>query len=145
MDALKQALQGRLGKNYSVIYPATQGKKVTQMLDVYQIGLSFFSAIALFVGMFLIYNAFSITIVQRTREIGMMRTLGMTRSQIMRQILTETAILGILGSAIGVGLGILMSRGLIRMMEVLVGSEVKDINVPTDGLVISVLVGIIVT
>ena len=75
----------------------------------------------------------------------MMRTLGMTRSQIMRQILTEAVILGIFGSAIGVGLGILMSRGLIRMMEALVGTEVKEINVPTDALVISVLVGIIVT
>ena len=57
----------------------------------------------------------------------------------MRQILTEAVILGIFGSAIGVGLGILMSRGLIRMMEVLVGTEVKEINVPTDAVVISVL------
>jgi len=145
LDALKEALQERLGNKYSVIYPATQGKKVTQMLDVYQIGLGFFSIIALFVGTFLIYNAFSMTVVERTREIGMMRTLGMTRSQIMKQILTEAVILGIFGSAIGVGLGILMSRGLIRMMEVLVGTEVKEINVPIDGLLISVLVGIIVT
>ncbi|MCK4899667.1 MAG: ABC transporter permease, partial [Anaerolineales bacterium] len=145
LDALKQALQDRLGKKYSVVYPATQGKKVTQMLGAYQVGLSFFSIIALFVGTFLIYNAFSMTVVERTREIGMMRTLGMTRSQIMRQILTEAVILGIFGSAIGVGVGILMSRGLIRMMEVLVGSEVKDISVPLDGLVMSVVVGIIVT
>jgi len=145
LDALKQALQERLGKKYSVIYPATQGKKVTQMMDMYQFGLSFFSVIALFVGTFLIYNAFSMTVVERTREIGMMRTLGMTRSQIMKQILTEAVILGVLGSAIGVGLGIVMSRGLIRMMEVLVGTEVKEISVPTDALVISVVIGIIVT
>lgn len=145
LDELKAALQERLGKDYSVIYPAMQGKRVTQMLDIYQVGLSFFSVIALFVGTFLIYNAFSMTVVERTREIGMMRTIGMTRGQVLRQILQEAVILGTLGSAIGVGLGIFLSRGLIRVMEALVGQEVKEINIPMDGLVIAILVGLFAT
>ncbi|MGD8965973.1 MAG: FtsX-like permease family protein, partial [Anaerolineae bacterium] len=135
----------RLGDEYRVIYPATQGRRVTQMLDVYQMGLQFFSVIALFVGAFLIYNAFSMTVVERTREIGMLRTLGMTKRQVMRQILTEASILGILGSALGVGAGIMLSRGLIRATELLLAQEVKQVRVPTDGLMTSVVVGVLVT
>lgn len=144
-DALKAALQTRLGKNYSVVYPASQGKRVTQMLSTYQLGLNFFSVIALFVGAFLIYNAFSMTVVERTREIGMLRTIGMTRGQIIRQILGEAVALGILGSVLGVGLGILLAQGLIRLMELLVGQPVNKIGIPFDGLLTSVLVGILVT
>jgi putative ABC transport system permease protein len=145
LDKLKEALHERLGDEFTVTYPAMQGKRVIQMLDVYQMGLNFFSAIALFVGAFLIYNAFSMTVVERTREIGMLRAVGMTQRQVMRQILTEAGILGTVGSALGVGAGILLSHGLIRMMEFLLAQEVKEIHIPLNGLIISVLVGICVT
>lgn len=145
LDALKASLQNKLGREYSVIYPATQGKRVTQMLNTYQIGLSFFSVIALFVGAFLIYNAFSMTVVERTREIGMLRTIGMTQTQVMQQILMEAGILGFIGAGLGVGAGILLSQGLIRGSELLVGQAVREVHVPADGLMISILVGIGVT
>ncbi|MFC2030164.1 ABC transporter permease [Chloroflexota bacterium] len=145
LDHLQALLQERLGDKYSVVYPASQGKRVIQMLDVYQMGLGFFSVIALFVGSFLIYNAFSMTVVERTREIGMMRAVGMTRGQVMRLILTEATFLGILGSAVGVGLGILLSRGSIRAMEWVLGQEVKEIPVPAAGLATSIAIGVVVT
>ena len=145
LDKLKSALQARLGDNYTVVYPASQGRRVTQMLDTYQLGLNFFSIIALFVGAFLIYNAFSMTVMERTREIGMLRTLGMTRQQVMRQILVEASIVGVIGSVLGVGAGILLARGLIRIMELLLAQEVKQVQVPMDGLLTSVVVGFGVT
>jgi putative ABC transport system permease protein len=142
IDALKNALQARLGDAYSVIYPAAQGKRVTQMLDTYQMGLDFMSVVALFVGTFLIYNAFSMTVVERTREIGMLRTVGMTRRQVTRQILTEAAVLGLLGSLLGLGLGITLSRGLIRIMEIVMAQEVREVRIPLDGLVTSMAIGL---
>jgi putative ABC transport system permease protein len=145
LEALKASLLARLGEEYSVLYPASQGERVTQMLDVYQMGLNFFSVIALFVGAFLIYNAFSMTVVERTREIGILRTLGMTRGQVMRQVLAEAAILAVVGALLGVGLGILLSHGLIRVMESLLVQEVKEIRIPLDGLLISLAVGVCVT
>lgn len=145
LDVLKEILQERLGAAYMVTYPATQGKRVIQMLDVYQMGLTFFSAIAIFVGAFLIYNAFTMTVVERTREIGMLRAVGMTRRQVIRQILTEASILGIAGCAMGVGVGIALSRGLIRLMEFLLAQEVREVRIPQDGLAISVVVGLAVT
>ncbi len=145
LDNLKATLQARLGEKYSVIYPAAQSKRVTQMLDTYQMGLQFFSVIALFVGAFLIYNTFSMTVVERTREIGMLRTVGMTRRQVIGQILTEASILGVMGAALGVGAGILLSQGLIKATESLLAQELRQIHVPLDGLATSVLVGVCVT
>ena len=145
LDALKAALQDRLGTEYSVLYPATQGKRVTQMVTGYQMGLNIFSIISIFVGAFLIYNAFSMTVVERTREIGMLRTLGMTRWQIMKQILLEAITLGLLGSAIGIALGTFLARGLIRITEVFLAQDVKDVSVPTSALITSAGIGIIVT
>ncbi|MBI5029435.1 MAG: ABC transporter permease [Chloroflexi bacterium] len=145
LDTLKANLQTKLGDEYSVIYPAARGKRVTQMLDGYQMGLNFFSVLAIFVGAFLIYNAFSMTIVERTREIGMLRTLGMTRGQIMQQILVEATILGVVGSVLGVIVGIALSQGLIRGTELLLAQQVKQLTVPPEGLALSLGVGILVT
>jgi putative ABC transport system permease protein len=75
----------------------------------------------------------------------MLRTVGMTRQQVMRQILTEASILGIVGSVLGIGFGILLSRGLIQLMEVLLAQEVKEAQVPLQGLAISLMVGLGVT
>ncbi len=88
-EDIRLALQKRLGDMVSVTYPAGQGERMTQMLSNYQIGLNFLSGIALFVGAFLIYNTFAMTVVERTREFGMLRTIGMTRRQIIGQVLLE--------------------------------------------------------
>jgi putative ABC transport system permease protein len=145
LAALKARLTERLGKDFSVSYPAARGQLVTQMLSTYQNGLSFFSVVALFVGAFLIYNAFGMTVLERTREIGMLRALGVTRSQIMRMVLTEAAVLAALGSIIGVGFGVVLARGLIWMLGAVVSTSVDLVDVPIAGLVQSVGIGAAVT
>ncbi len=145
LGLLRSALRDRLGDEYAVVYPATRGNRVAGMISTYQTGLRVFSAVALFVGAFLIYNAFSMTVVERTREIGMLRTVGMTQQQVIVQILTEASLLGVAGSVVGVGSGILLSRGLIRAMELLLAQEVRHVTVPWTGVVTSVLVGLGVT
>ncbi len=104
LSQLRDSIQQQLGDDYAVTYPSGQGERMTQMLQNYQIGLNFMSGVALFVGAFLIYNAFAMTVVERTREFGMLRTIGMTRRQVISQVLVEAGFLGILGSALGVGL-----------------------------------------
>ena len=142
---LKDRLQTRLGREYLVTYPANQGKSMTQMLQNYQIGLNFLSGVALFVGAFLIYNAFAMTIIERTREFGMLRTVGMTRSQVTGQVLLEAAILGIFGSILGVGLGVLLSRGLTNLMGVILNQPLKEITFPMENVISSFLIGLVVT
>jgi putative ABC transport system permease protein len=145
IDQFKVDLQSRLGTAVSVTYPASQGKRMTQMLGNYQIGLNFMSGMALFVGAFLIYNAFSMTVVERTREFGMLRTVGMTQRQVMNQVLGEAFFLGVLGSGLGVGLGLLMANGLTRLMETLLAQKMSQIEVPLQLLITSTSVGLVVT
>jgi putative ABC transport system permease protein len=145
IEIIKNSLQERVGPDYDVIFPANKGKRMSQMLSNYQIGLNFLSGIALFVGAFLIYNSFTMSVVERTREFGMLRTIGMTRSQIIRLVLIEALLLGLIGTALGIGLGYLMSYGLTQMMEVMLSQEITTTEAPISTYLTSVLVGIIVT
>ena len=145
LERLKGELQSALGHGHTIINPASQGERAKQMLGSYQIGLNFLSGMALFVGAFLIYNAFSMTVVERTREIGMLRTVGMTRSQVSRLVLAEAAVLGVIGAALGVGLGILLARGIATIYELLLEQELSFIQLPTNLLLQSALVGLTVT
>jgi putative ABC transport system permease protein len=110
IEALKESLVGRVGRRGQVIYPAARGQLVTQMLATYQQGLAFFSMIAIFVGAFLIYNTFSMTVVERTREIGMLRAIGMNRWHVLGMVLAEAGILAVVGSIIGLGGGLLLAQ-----------------------------------
>ncbi len=145
LEMLKEDLQARLGKDASAIYPSGRGDLVPRMLDTYQMGLTFFSIIAVFVGAFLIYNTFSMTIVERTQEIGMLRAIGMRRVQILGMVLFEAFVLSILGSLLGIAGGMLLSRGLMRMLGALVSSNNTVLSLTPEALLMSVGLGLVVT
>ena len=142
---LRNELQDLLGEDYSVTYPSGQGERMTQMLQNYQIGLNFMSGIALFVGAFLIYNAFAMTVVERTREFGLLRTIGMSRQQVMGQVFIEATLLGVVGSGFGIGLGILMALGLTRFMEIILGQSLGNVQISNNDMLFSMLIGVGVT
>ncbi|MFB7507149.1 ABC transporter permease [Streptomyces broussonetiae] len=86
-------------------------------LDVIKYVMLGFAGVALLVGVFLIVNTFSMLIAQRTRELGLLRALGADRRQVRRSVLTEAALLGLVGSTLGLGAGIGLALGLIRLMS----------------------------
>ncbi len=90
-----------------------------------------FAGIALFVGIFLIANTFSMLIAQRTRELALMRAIGATRRQVKRSVLLEAAVVGTLASVIGFALGLGLATGLRSAMGLLGG------KIPAGPLVIS--------
>jgi putative ABC transport system permease protein len=145
LEAIKTSLQNYLGEAYSVIFPAAQGKQMTQMLGNYQIGLNFMSGMAIFVGAFLIYNAFSMTVIERTREFGLLRTIGFTRSQVTRQVMSEAMVLGIFSSLLGVVLGIQVAQGLASMMGSLLSQTLTIGQVPRDLIATGLVVGVVAT
>ncbi|MBK5219251.1 MAG: ABC transporter permease [Thermoleophilia bacterium] len=105
-----------------------------------------FAFVALFVGAFLIFNTFSITVAQRIAEFGMLRTLGASRGQILRSVIGESFVIGLLGSLLGIAFGFLIAVVLKALFEA-VGA-----NLPTTGLIlksrtviVSVAVGLGVT
>lgn len=145
LEALRQTLADRLGAEVLVKYPASRGQLVANSLQNYRLGLGFFSVVSLFVGSFLIYNAFAMTIVERTREMGMMRAIGTTQAQIMGLVMSEAAIVGVIGSLLGVGAGLLLARGLIVFMAAFTRQAIEIVAAQPGDLLEAVGVGVLVT
>ena len=85
---------------------------IKDQLKGFNIVLIGFSGVALFVGSFIIYNTFSILVAQRTREMALLRALGAGRGQVVRSVLGEALIVGIVASLLGIGFGLLTALGL---------------------------------
>jgi putative ABC transport system permease protein len=150
-----QDLKGRLAqivpKNVQVRTGQEQAAKQTKdiktgFLDFLRTALLAFAGISLFVGAFLIFNTFSITVAQRTREFALLRVLGAKRRQVLRSVLAEGLILGVVGSAVGLLLGIGVAAGLRALFKA-VGADLPSTStvIETRTIVVSLLVGTIVT
>ncbi|HVU78095.1 MAG TPA: FtsX-like permease family protein [Gaiellaceae bacterium] len=105
-----------------------------------------FGGIALFVGVFVIANTLSITIAQRAREFGTLRTLGATRRQVRASVLVEGFVIGVVASVIGLFAGLGIAKGL-QSLFVSLGIDLPSGNTvfATRTVVVSLLVGTIVT
>ncbi len=117
VDAVGDRLEREFGKGVEIATPAAKGEDVQRQLQAFNVVLYFFAGMALFVGGFLIFNSFNMTVLQRMREIGMQRTLGATRPMVVRSVLLEAVLLGALGAVLGLGLGVLLALGLIVLMR----------------------------
>ncbi|MFB6712490.1 MULTISPECIES: ABC transporter permease [unclassified Streptomyces] len=115
-------------------------------LDVMKYAMLGFAGIAFLVGIFLIVNTFSMLVAQRTREIGLMRAIGSSRKQVNRSVLIEALFLGIVGSVLGVGAGIGLAVGLMKLMGAM-GMELstKDLTIAWTTPVVGLALGILVT
>ena len=91
--------------------------------------LLIFAVVALLVGAFMIFNTFSITVAQRTRENGLLRALGASRRQVLGQVLAEAVVVGIIASVIGLAAGVAVAFGLKAMLAAL------GFGLPTSGIV----------
>lgn len=108
-----------------------QAKNIEQGLDSLKQILLGFAGIALFVGIFLISNTFTMLVAQRTKEIALMRAVGASRKQITRSVLAEAAVVGLVASVIGFVLGIGLAVGLRS------GMAAFEMKVPDGPLILS--------
>jgi putative ABC transport system permease protein len=117
IEEVDRRLVAEFGKGVDVSTPESKGEDVQDQLQALNVVLYFFAGMALFVGGFLIFNSFNMTVLQRMREIGMQRTLGATRPMIVRAVLVEALALGAVGAVVGLGLGLVLALGLISLMR----------------------------
>ncbi len=105
-----------------------------------------FAGIALFVGSFIIWNTFTMTVTQRSREIALLRAIGAKRRQVLGSLLLEAVSLGLIASAIGFGLGIGVAKGLKMLMDA-VGFALPftSLQIEASQVVIALVVGVGVT
>jgi len=110
LDSMKARIQAALPEGYNIDTPAGRSRQIENLMARFRKSMDLISFMALFVGMYLIYNTVSISVVQRRKEIGILRALGATQGQIIRLFLAETVALSLLASILGVGLGLFFAK-----------------------------------
>ncbi len=123
VEQCRAALKKLLGPCFEVEAPSARGQHFEAMLRGYSVTVSISSVLALLIGLFIIYNSFAIAVAQRRAEIGILRALGASRSQIRMLFLGESAVAGLIGSALGVAAGV----GLARGVSIYIGRLMQDV------------------
>jgi putative ABC transport system permease protein len=123
-----------------------QSEDIASDLSFIKIALLVFAGVSLFVGAFLIFNTFSITVAQRVREFGLLRTLGASRRQVLRSVVLEAGTIGAVGALLGLAAGIGVARGLNALFKA-IGVDLPNTGtvVETRTVVVSLLIGVGVT
>ncbi|WP_405492129.1 ABC transporter permease [Streptomyces sp. NBC_00096] len=149
---LKQDVAAAVGADTYQLQTAKEAadanRKDMSFLDIMKWVMLGFAAIAFLVGIFLIFNTFSMLVAQRTREIGLMRAIGADSGQVLKSVVIEAFLLGVVGSALGVGAGIGLAVGLMKLMGQLgMSLSTDDLTIawttPVAGMVLGILVTVV--
>ncbi|MFE5890338.1 ABC transporter permease [Streptomyces sp. NPDC056462] len=146
LDAVKPLLPDSAEAQTGKALADEQAEQIEQGLGSLKQVLLGFAGIALFVGIFLISNTFTMLVAQRTKEIALMRAVGASRKQITRSVLAEAAVVGLVASVIGFVLGIGLAVGLRS------GMAAFEMKIPDGPLILSatpviaaISVGVLIT
>jgi putative ABC transport system permease protein len=140
------ALEDRLRlEPYVLSTPQDVAASLRGSTSEFQATTSLIAAIALFAGAFLIFNTLSMTVVEQVRSVGLLRAAGATRRQVTGFMLTQAAVLGVVGSLVGVGLGVVLAAGMVAYVRTIGSVTLDRPPIPPDAMAIAFLVGLGVT
>jgi putative ABC transport system permease protein len=147
LETLQTMLQQRLGDGVQVRRPQARNQAVEKMLQSFHVNLTALSLIALIVGMFLIYNSTTIAVVQRRREFGILRALGVRQRHIARLVLGEALGTALVGSVLGIGLGVGLARLALHLVAPAVSAlyvrvQIYQITLTWEPMVIGLVLGV---
>lgn len=131
------------------IEPAeAQKNAVQQMTAAFELNLTALSLLALVVGMFLIYNTVTFSVIQRRPIFGVLRCLGVTQGQLFTLILGEAALFSIIGSVLGVGLGVVLGKSIVGLITQTINDfyfvvTVQQITLSNFTIVKGLVIGIV--
>lgn len=136
-----------LPKDARVAAPARRTEEVAKMLGGFELNMTAMSLVSLLVGMFLIYNTVSASVVRRHREIGILRSLGVTRNEVRTLFLAEAAVLGAIGCVLGLIGGFFLARVLIGVVSETISSlyvlvSVREITLRPWSFALAGLIGL---
>lgn len=122
LSAAESAMGERLPAGLTATTPSRRGRQVEKMLSAFHLNLSALSWVALVVGLFLVYNTATVSVLTRREEVGMLRALGVTRRQVAGLFLGEAALMGAAGTVIGLGLGRLIADASVGVTSATVST-----------------------
>ena len=146
-EALFDQIEAFLPAGVRLETAAARSNAILQMAAAFELNLTALSLLALVVGMFLIYNTVTFSVVQRRKLFGILRALGVTGNQLFTLILAEAVVLSLIGAVIGLGVGVLLGRGMVRLVSQTINDfyfvvNVRDISIPTFTLVKGLIIGL---
>jgi putative ABC transport system permease protein len=134
-----------LAEPYVLSSPQELASTLRASTTDFQATTALIAAIALFAGAFLIFNTLSMTVVERIREVGLLRAAGASRGQVMSFMLTQALALGVIGSLLGLFLGGILAFGMVAFVRTIGSVTLDRPAVPLDAVVMAALVGVGVT
>jgi putative ABC transport system permease protein len=145
--ALLARITAALPPGADLVAAGSQAGATARMILAFQWNLAALSLLALVVGMFLIYQTMTFSVVQRRPLIGSLRALGVTRAEIFALVMSEALVIGLVGTLLGLGLGFGMAQGLLRLVTRTINDlyfvvSVRDVALDPLTLAKSVLLGI---
>ena len=146
----EQGLAGQLPAGLRLTPAAQRSESLRQMTRAFRTNLTAMSLLALLVGGFIVYNTMTFAVLRRRALLGSLRTLGCTRRQLFALVLSEAMILALVGSLIGVALGIVTGWGLVQLVirtinDIYFALTVGALQLPPGSLVAGIALGLLVT
>lgn len=149
-DAKIVQIEALLPQGNVLLTAEGRGQAVEQMTAAFRTNLTALSLLGLVVGLFLIYNTMTFSVVQRRQSFGTLRALGVSSAEIFTLVLGEALLVGVVGSVIGLVLGVIMGRGSVALVsqtinDVFYTLTVREVSLPAQSLVKGALLGIAAT
>jgi len=116
-EAVEKELKKVIPQGTELRRSDTRSGQIEKMVSAFHLNLTALSLISLVVGMFLIYNAISISVIQRRREIGILRSIGISQSQVLSLFICEAGFIGLSGSLVGLGIGIGLAKAMLYFVS----------------------------
>jgi putative ABC transport system permease protein len=130
---------------YTISTPADVTAGLEAATADIRVAIALVAAVTLFGGAFVIFNALSMTVAERTRDIGLLRAAGMTRRQVTLMVVLSAMHLGVVGAILGALVGIAMGVGAMALLAGPGGVLLGDLSVPPAAVALGVLLGLAVT
>jgi putative ABC transport system permease protein len=139
--AVQNTVQQRLPQGLRVQPPAERAALGNEGIAATNGTLDTLSVVSLVGGAFVILNSFLMNLGERRRQLAILRALGTTRRQIIRLLLREAILLGGTGTLLGMGVGVFLALGLVRMQERILGVKLPPLQLTLQPFLLAVLVG----
>lgn len=148
-EALRDSIKSTMGSGYVVQTGKEAAEAIAQgfkdVLKIFNNVLLGFAAVALFVGIFLILNTFSIIVAQRTKELALARALGASRKQMIGSVLVEAVVIGLIASVFGLAAGYGVGALLSKLFATYTSIQLAGIGLPASAVISAFAVGLVIT
>ncbi|HZC67872.1 MAG TPA: FtsX-like permease family protein [Nitrospirales bacterium] len=151
VEEVRRVVHALLPPDLTVKRPQQRNAQIERMTRAFRLNVGILSVVALMVGLFLVYNTVSFAVLRRRREIGILRSLGLSSAGIARLLLVEVVLVGIVGGVVGIGFGVALSNGVLQTLAATVSSLYYQSLVPprltwvsSDVLAQGLLIGFVV-